>query len=390
MRVGIFTDTYPPEINGVATATEMLKRTFEEHGHTVYIVTTNPYSNKTEYKDKILRVPGLLLKTLYEYRLAGIVHPKATKIIQSWNLDVIHVHTEGGVGVYGRLLAPRIDVPLISTYHTMYVDYTYYFTKGVLDQSVKSIVKRLSKVLSDTCTEFTTPSEKTKDALRSYGVERYINVIPNGIDLNKFARNEENEKRIAQYKKENGLEDTFVLLSLGRVAEEKSIDVLLKCYAAFLERKPTYKTKLLVVGDGPCKANLEMLAHDLNISEYVDFIGKVPYDDVPFYYQLADLYLSASVTETQGLTFIEAIASETIVLCRFDENLSEVIKEKQTGFYFSDEDTFILKLESILKMSDVEKANIKKTAYEINKKFSLETFYEDMLEVYNRAIRKRW
>ena len=142
MIIGLFTDTYPPEINGVATSTEMLRKTFEAHGHIVYVVTTNPFSNKMEYKDNVLRIPGILLKKLYNYRLAGIFNPKATKIIKSWNLDVIHCQTEGGVGIYARLLAPSLDVPLITTYHTMYVDYTYYFTKGILDQSVKSIVKK--------------------------------------------------------------------------------------------------------------------------------------------------------------------------------------------------------------------------------------------------------
>lgn len=390
MNIGLFTDTYPPEINGVATSTEMLRKTFELHGHNVYIVTTNPHSNKMEYKDRILRIPGILLKKLYNYRLAGIFHPKATKIIKSWKLDVIHCQTEGGVGIYGRLLAPSLDVALITTYHTMYVDYTYYVTKGLFDQSIKSLVKKLSKLLSKACTEFTTPSVKTKDALRSYGVERYINVIPNGIDLDKFERNEINEERIRKFRKDNNFEDTFILLSLGRVAEEKAIDVLIDSYASFLAKKPSKKTMLLIVGDGPSKANLEKQVHDLKIEENVMFIGKVPYDDVPFFYQLADLYVSASVTETQGLTFIEAIASKTLVLCRFDENLSEVIKEKETGFYFSDNDTFELKLNSILNMSEIEKEKIKINAYKINRRYSLDAFYENMLEVYKRAIRKRW
>ena len=282
MIIGLFTDTYPPEINGVATSTEMLRKTFERNGHKVYIVTTNPYSNKMEYEDNVLRIPGILLKQLYNYRLAGIFHPKATKIIKSWKLDVVHVQTEGGVGIYGRLLAPKINAALITTYHTMYVDYTYYFTKGILDQSVKSVVKKVSKILSNACNEFTTPSEKTKDALRSYGVDRYINVIPNGIDLDKFERNEINEERIRKFKKENNLEDTFILLSLGRVAEEKSIDVLIDAYASFLAKKPSKKTKLFIVGDGPGKANLEKQVHDLKIQENVTFVGKVSYEDVPF------------------------------------------------------------------------------------------------------------
>ena len=390
MKVGIFTDTYPPEINGVATSCEMLKKTLESHGHEVFLVTTNSSLNKMIYEDYCLRIPGILLKKLYNYRLAGIFHPKATKIIKSWNLDIIHTQTEGGVGLYARLLAPSLKIPLVYTYHTMYVDYTYYVTKGIMDQSVKNIVKKLSKVLCETCDEFTTPSEKTKNALRGYGVERYINVVPNGIDLDRFEDNEKNIERIKRYRKENNLEDTKILLSLGRIAQEKSIDVLLRGYALFLKKNPSIKTKLLVVGDGPSKPNLEKLAHDLDIKDHVSFIGKVPYEDVPFFYQLADLYLSASTSETQGLTFVEAIASKTLVLCRFDENLVDVIKENQTGFYFSDEDSFALKLEKVLNIEENEMNQIIEKAYLENKKYSLESFYLNMKEVYDRARRKKW
>ena len=390
MKVGIFTDTYPPEINGVATSCEMLKKTLESHGHEVFLVTTNSSLNKMIYEDYCLRIPGILLKKLYNYRLAGIFHPKATKIIKSWNLDIIHTQTEGGVGLYARLLAPSLKIPLVYTYHTMYVDYTYYVTKGIMDQSVKNIVKKLSKVLCETCDEFTTPSEKTKNALRGYGVERYINVVPNGIDLDRFEDNEKNIERIKRYRKENNLEDTKILLSLGRIAQEKSIDVLLRGYALFLKKNPSIKTKLLVVGDGPSKPNLEKLAHDLDIKDHVSFIGKVPYEDVPFFYQLADLYLSASTSETQGLTFVEAIASKTLVLCRFDENLVDVIKENQTGFYFGDEESFALKLEKVLNIKENEINQIIEKAYLENKKYSLESFYLNMKEVYDRATRKKW
>ena len=158
----------------------------------------------------------------------------------------------------------------------------------------------------------------------------------------------------------------------------------------FLAKKPSIKTKLLIVGDGPDRANLEKLVCDLNIVDNVEFIGKVPYQDVPFFYQLADLYLSASTSETQGLTFIESIASKTLVLCRFDENLIDIIKENITGFYFSSEENFALKVEQILQISKEETEKIKNVAYKINKKYSLESFFENMMEVYKRARRKKW
>lgn len=390
MRIALFSDTYIPEINGVATATATLRNAFIKHGHTCYVVTTNPNSNKMEYDDGVLRIPGILLKKLYNYRLAGFLHPKATLIIKSWNLDIIHVQTEAGVGIYGRMLAPKLDVPLISTYHTMLVDYTYYVTHGYFDQPAKAIVKQFVKAISSACTEFTTPSVKTKDALRTYGIDRYINVIPNGIDLSKYDSSKIDVDKIKNYRKEHHLEDTFILLSLGRVAEEKSNDVLLKGYANFLKLNPAVKTKMLIVGDGPARKDLETLSYELGIAEYVDFIGKVDHDEVPFYYALADLYLSASITETQGLTFIESIAAKTPVLCRFDENLSSVIIDGVTGFYFQDENNFATRLNQIISLKKEDLNRVIEEAYIRNEVYSIDKFYERMMEVYHRALRKNW
>jgi 1,2-diacylglycerol 3-alpha-glucosyltransferase len=105
---------------------------------------------------------------------------------------------------------------------------------------------------------------------------------------------------------------------------------------------------------------------------------------------MSDIFLSASITETQGLTYIEAIASKTLVLCRFDENLEEVIKEGVTGFYFADEESFTNKLKYIIELPDSQKQKIIETAHEANKRYSMEQFYERMLEVYNRGRRNMW
>lgn len=390
MRIALFTDTYPPEINGVATATETLRKALEIHGHIVYIVTTNVYSNKMTFEDNVLRIPGITLKKIYNYRMATMFHPKATMIIKSWNLDIIHTQSEGGLGMYGRLLAPKLDVALVMTYHTALTDYTYYFTHGVLDQSAKYILKKFIKVVSTATNELTTPSVKTKDELRTFGIERYINVIPNGLDLSSFDPNNFSKDKIEAFKKQYHLEDCFVILTVGRIATEKSIDVLLEGYNVYLKSKPTKKTKFLIVGDGPDKARLEKIALELGIAENVIFIGKVPHEEVAFYYVLADLFINASITETQGLTFIEAIAAKTLVLCRFDENLAEVIKDNETGFYFSDDNSFRDRLKCIIDLDEETKNKIILQASKNNEKYSMKLFYERMMEVYNRALRKRW
>ena len=152
----------------------------------------------------------------------------------------------------------------------MYVDYTYYVTKGFLDPAAKGIVKSLTRTVAQACTEMTTPSFKTKNALRDYGVDRYINVIPNGINLEMFEEKNINMDFINDFKKKYHLEDKYILLSLGRVAKEKAIDVLLEGYAHFLKNNPNKDTVLLIVGDGPDVNNLEKLVIEGEMTSFIN------------------------------------------------------------------------------------------------------------------------
>ena len=322
--------------------------------------------------------------------MAGFINPKATKIIKKLRLDIIHVQTEAGIGIYGRLLANKLNIPLVYTYHTMYVDYTYYVTKGVMDPAAKGIVKKWTKAVSTNVTEMTTPSLKTKTALREYGVDRYISVIPNGIDLEMFEEKNIDQAFIREFKRKYRLEGKYLLLSLGRIAKEKAIDALLYGYAEYLKNPSLKNSVLLIVGDGPDKSNLEKLALELKITDHVIFVGKVPHEQVPYFYAMSNLYLSASTSETQGLTFIEAIAAKTLVFCKYDENLEEVIKEGKTGYFFYDLRSFDQKLRLILSMNEEERKQIIENAYAENQRYSIDAFYENMLEVYHRAIRKMW
>ena len=129
MRVGIFTDTYTPFINGVTTSVLMLKKGLEKKGHTVYIVTVNDKTlkYKLEENGKVLRVPGIPIG-IYDYRLSGIYPIKAINMIKKWKLDVIHSQTEFSIGTFARIIAKQLNIPLVHTYHTMYEDYIHYIT----------------------------------------------------------------------------------------------------------------------------------------------------------------------------------------------------------------------------------------------------------------------
>ncbi|MCQ2741847.1 MAG: glycosyltransferase [Bacilli bacterium] len=391
MRVVLFTDTYPPEINGVATSTYNLQKTMVTHGHDVLVIATNPFNDKLMVEEGIVRIPGIVLKNLYGYRFTKIFNSEVFEIIKKFKPDVFHLQTDLSVGQFGFLLSSRLNVPMVYTYHTMYEDYTYYATKGRFDRFAKNVVRYYLHFKAFTADEFIAPSDKIKNYLRSIGIDSHISVVPTGIEFEKFSPKHKDPNDVAILKKELGIEpDDYVILSLGRVAKEKSIDVCIRGYYDYLMTNPKHKTKMLVVGGGPALDELKELAASLGIADKVLFSGPCKPSETQRYYHLGDCFVSASVTETQGLTFMEAMASELVVLARYDDNLEGTIADGETGYFFFDESDFKQKLERIIELDEEKKQSIIKNAVEAIDIYSMEKFYQNAYEVYQRAEKKNW
>ncbi|MFA5762984.1 MAG: glycosyltransferase [Bacilli bacterium] len=391
MNIALFSDTYPPEINGVATSTRSLFNALVTNSHQVLVITTNPTSKEVTYIDGILRIPGAELKKLYGYRMSWIYNSKAMKIIRAFQPDVVHIQTDAGIGAFGHIVTRLLKLPKVYTYHTMYEDYTHYATKGYFDRFAKSAVRTFTKSIISGVDEFIIPSVKTKDYMRYIGVDTYINVVPTGTDFSKFSMKHIDQTRLdALMKKYRPDPSITTLLVLGRVAKEKSIDICLKSYAAFLKTKPRRKTQLLIVGGGPALEELRMLAEELGISQSTTFVGRVSPDDVQYFYRLGDYFLCASLSETQGLTFMESMASDLLVITRYDTNLIGVINDGETGFFYQGPDDFPQVFEKVLALPKTKVKAIVKKAKDGIKPYSIEIFYQNIIKVYRRAIRKKW
>ncbi len=387
MKIALFSDTFPPEINGVSVSVGLHQKVLIQQGHEVLVITTNPFGKNTTIQSGMIRVPGVELKKLYGYRMSSFFNAKAFQFIRKWKPDVIYIHTDAGIGIFGKIAAFFLKTPTVVTYHTMYEDYTHY--AGFLKGLAARVVKQFSRSIAEQCTEFISPSIKTKEKIRSYGVDRYINVVPTGIDFSRFELKNLDQNKINELRLKWTKPGEKVLLSLGRVAKEKSMDVIVKGFSEYV-KKPHLPTKLLIVGDGPDRRDLIQLVSELKLEKEVQFVGAVPIQDVPYYYQLADVFASASLTETQGLTFMEAMVSKRIVLCRYDENLASLIRHQQTGFIFADIEDFPRQLHSIFTLEDTKRQAILAQIQAAVKPYELNTFYENLLEVYQRAIRQYW
>ena len=389
MKIGIFTDTFAPEINGVATSCESLFNVLKKQGHDVYLFTTG---KKTFYdaNTHIYRIHGLFLKQLYGYRLVSPLRCKIYKFIKNLHLDVIHINTEYGVGLIGIHSAKKFKIPIAYTYHTNLDDYTYYVTKGILDKQAKKLLSKILKKYCSDVDELIVPSVATKERLQKIGVKKYFNVVPTGFDFSRFDNIIEPEK-FAEIKKTLQISDeNKILLCLGRLAKEKSFDVIISNFKAFLDRTKKFNYKLLIVGDGPARKSLDKLVDKYHLTSNVIFVGKVPLERVQYYYQLADVYLNASTTETQGLTYMEAMASNLIVLSKTANYLNDIIIDGVSGFYFESNKDFFDKLNIIMNLSKEEADKIRKVAKDKISIYSSEKFYENIMKVYKRAIRDRW
>lgn len=383
MNIAIFTDTYLPDLNGVATSSRILHDELVKHGHHVLVVTTELPSG-SDYQDDALtvRIPGIDIKKLYGYRASTIYSFDGMKEIREFMPDVIHVQTEFGVGIFGRIVGEILNVPVCYTYHTMWTDYSHYLSRGVkpIDVVMKKIIEKISKIYGNSCAQLIVPSQKTADELSSYGIEKNMNVIGTGLVLDRFSPQHRNEEIIQDIKKTYDLDDHFVILFLGRIAQEKSIDVLIEAMEDIIKERED--ALLLIVGGGPSLSTLKDLVKEKGLEGCVIFTGPKDSKLVPQYYHVADAFVSASTSETQGLTYIEAMASGLPVFARYDRNLEDVIKNGENGFFFETKEELIEELVSF----DEEDKRISQQALIDSQQFSSEIFYEKILAVYQKAI----
>lgn len=387
MRIGIFTETYTPYISGLVTSEVMLKKALEKLGHTVYVVTANLEGFHYDYDEEqhILRIPGIPTG-IYDSRLTGIYPIKAVNMIKKWNLDVIHSQTEFAIGTFARLIAYQLDIPVVHTYHTMYEDYVHYVTKGYFDKSSKKIVEYLTKFYCDKSTsELIVPTKKTYDLFKEkYKVDKNIHIIPTGIELERFYKESLDKKKLLNLRKKYELSDTdFVAIFIGRIAQEKNIVYLIDVMKEVMEKCPNLK--MLIVGDGPDKEEYQELINEYKLEDKIIMTGKTAWEDTPYYYHLADIFLTASTTETQGLTVIEAMAAEVTPICIDDESFRNTVINDLNGKLFTTPKECKEIIEELYNDRKENQKLGKQARISVNR-YSSKYFAESVLDVYQYAL----
>lgn len=383
MKILITTDLFTTETNGVVTSVKNLCEEMKRRGHDVRVLTISDNAHSRREGD-VYYIRSVSLEAIYpNVRMPMSYHHRLIKELVEWLPDVIHSQCEFFSFQFALYIAKLTSAPIVHTYHTMYEQYAAYIIPS--ERIGKFLVRELSRKRLEKVERIVAPTEKVEEALLEYGIRQDISVVPSGISL------EQHEKRItkgerARKRVELGIEEgSMVMLNLGRLATEKKVDELLRYFAK--ARESMEKLVFLIVGDGPAKSSLETLAAQLGVKESVIFTGMVPPEKVQEYYQLGDVFVSASTSETQGLTYIEAAANGLPLLCRKDPCLKGIIEQNENGFEYTDEGEFLSALNFIL-LNEKWRITAGKRSAQIAEAYGKGAFADAIEKIYISVLEK--
>lgn len=384
MHIAFFTNFYHPVVNGVVRSVASFRKVLMEQGHNVFVFAQSDGS----YKDTepfIFRYPSLPLPLPGDIAAALPVSPFMDQLLPILKLDVIHTHHPILLGQTAARKAAELDLPLVFTFHTQYWEYTHYvpFPQEAIQEFLKNAVHRWLKDFMQKCQHIIIPSESIKEILvQNYGLEERYTVIPTGTDLEPY--------QCADWKslrKEKGWQDETVLISVGRLAPEKNWDTLLHAFAKVYQQHPGLR--LVLIGDGPARATLEALTAGLGIAEHVTFTGSLPFEDVPCYLKAADMFTFASVTETQGLVTIEAMAAGLPIVAVDGSGTRDIVEHGKQGLLVeNDADALAKGIEKLL-ADPGQLKRFSNSALKKSKIFDVDQLGKQLIGVYEQAIQDK-
>ena len=388
MRIAIFTETYLPQINGVVTHIKILKEGLEALGHTVLIVTADSKAHTHYLKDNVLHCPAHNLKRIYNLDLASPVSRTRLKYLREFRPDIIHVHNEFSIGLSGMAIAKILKVPLVYTLHTMYDDYIYYIAPKPLIPLTKKLSHRYFRMFPQNAAVVTGPSKKCQEYTYEIGSDKKVEVIPNPVELDAFAPQTSTPQQRAQIREQYHIpQDATVACFVGRLGREKSVDVLLRFWAQ--EMKPQDNMRLLIIGDGPEKEPLEQLAQQLGITDTVVFTGKVLHPDLPPYIHTCDIYVTASLSDTNSISMLEGMAGGLPVLQLYDELNADQVTDGVNGYMFRDAAEMGQRLRQIRDMEPEELQKLKTSVIQSVKNSGAQTLANYIQTIYYNIYQKQ-
>lgn len=325
MRIGIFTDSYRPYTSGVVTSIATFKEELIRMGHEIYIFAPS-YPDYHEQEQGVYRFYSLPSPTNPDFTLAIPVLPGIKMLVKRLNLDIIHVHSPFTMGRVGLHYARKYKIPIVFTYHTLYDQYAHYVP--VAQELARDMALKLSNNFCNQCDHIIVPSKEVEALLKEYNIKSPVSVIPTGVPLYKFENVQKDWLR-----KHYGIPaNRKVLLFVGRLSKEKNLEFLIQAFQQIKKHIPD--TTLVLTAQGPLEMELKELAKSLNLTLDSDivFTGALPFETLVSVYASSDLFVFSSMTETQGLVLIEAMASGLPVVAVRAYGVQDMVDDGINGF----------------------------------------------------------
>jgi 1,2-diacylglycerol 3-alpha-glucosyltransferase len=376
MRIGMMVETYKPYVSGITNYISLNKAALEKAGHQVFVFTFGD----PDYQDdepNIIRSPGLPLVDTGFYISFQYSRPARHLL---YTMDVVHVHHPFLTGILARRYCKPRGIPIIFTNHTRYDLYAHYYMPILPDPVGESIMESYLPSFCRSCDLVIAPSEGLRKILLRMGVDTNVEVVPNGVNLQPFITPVQSHDR-----SEFGFQDQQVVLSyMGRLGPEKNLPFLLRAFAGAASAYD--HVRLLVIGDGPERENMQCQVRNMGIESKVFFTGMVPYAQLPGYLAAADALVTASVTEVHPLSVIESMAAGLPVLGIQSPGVGDTVIDGETG-YLSSEDMaeFTAKMVRLATEHDT-RVQMGCKARQVSSIYAIERTTEIMVERYQHVI----
>lgn len=378
MRIAQFTDSYLPIVNGVSTFLSILKRTLTNLGHDPYVFTFG-YTRRIDSEPNILRSWGIPLGRTGYY--VGPTYSREVWLVAQ-SCDVLHVHHPFVCGALAARLSRRQNKPLIFTSHTRYDLYAHYYVRVIPERWTRALLAAWMRRFTHNCDLVIAVSAAARMMLESLGVDAPIEIIPNGIELDRFT-----QALPAERAKFDLPSQAFVFVYVGRLGPEKNLHTLIDALA--IARRGGADLHLMLIGAGPEEQALREYVRAQNLSECVRFPGVFSNEEIPSLLGLSDAFVTASTTEGHPLTLIEAMATGRPVVAFDVPGIQETIVDGECGL-LAQVDAGVLAEQMLRLAGDPDLyARLSDGARRVAQQYNIENTTRCYISHYERLIEER-
>ena len=381
LKVGFFTDTYLPNVDGVVSSILSFRKELEARGHEISILASGTEEDeKGNLDDDVFFFKSVKFPPYPQYKIA-LFPFNAAKIAKEENLEIIHSHAIASMGLAAIGAAKELNLPLVGTFHTMVPRAGMLFSRSEITKEI------FSKMAWRTIREFyrpydivTSPTETIRKMMNENGIAN-VEVVPNGIDAKKFS-----PKNNGKYFREMlGIaKNERMVLTAGRISDEKNVDVIVKAAKEVLKEE---NAKFVIMGDGPAKQAIAKLVKEEGLEKKVVFVGFVKDFEVPYFYAATDAFVTASTFETQGLALLEVMASGKVCVGADALAIPELLNGRN-GFLFEAGNSEACS-EAILKALSLEgskKREMERRARNTALNYTIKKSTDRLLKAYGKVI----